>query len=129
MGRVVKQDRDDNRDLYGRKITAREILIDGIVAVPPAGRALGPSTDEILPQGWTFVRKLVGAVEDLKAGAVREPPLRLMGANDLSLREAPGSAVAAATAFRLCFLTQSRNPQNEKGGSRCYRTPRSASPA
>ena len=39
-GAVVKQDRDDNRDLYGRKITAREILIDGRVAAPPAAAPL-----------------------------------------------------------------------------------------
>ncbi len=47
----------------------------------------------------------------------------------LSLREAPWSAVAAATAFRLGFIPKSRNSQNEKGGSCCYRTPRRASPA
>src|SRR5208282_2309673 len=41
----------------------------------------------------------------------------------LRLREALWSAVAAATAFRLCFIPQSRNHQNEKGGSCCYRTP------
>jgi hypothetical protein len=40
------------------------------------------------------------------------------------LYEAPWSAVAAATAFRLCFIRQSRNRGKEKGGSCCYRTPR-----
>jgi hypothetical protein len=39
------------------------------------------------------------------------------------------SAVAAATAFRLSFILQPRNSQNEKGGSCCYRTPRFFAPA
>ena len=39
-GAVVKQDKDDNRKLYGRDVTAKEILIDGEVAVPPEARSL-----------------------------------------------------------------------------------------
>jgi lipid-binding SYLF domain-containing protein len=35
-GGVLKPDRDDNEDLYGRKISAREILIEKTVAPPPA---------------------------------------------------------------------------------------------
>jgi hypothetical protein len=41
----------------------------------------------------------------------------------LSLREALWSAVAAATAFRLCFISPSRHRQNEKSGSSSYRLP------
>jgi lipid-binding SYLF domain-containing protein len=39
-GSVFKQDKDGNRDLYGRPITAQQILIDGAVATPPEGLAL-----------------------------------------------------------------------------------------
>jgi SH3 domain-containing YSC84-like protein 1 len=35
-GGVLKPDNDDNADLYGRKIQAREILIEKTVAPPPA---------------------------------------------------------------------------------------------
>jgi lipid-binding SYLF domain-containing protein len=35
-GGVLKPDRDDNEDLYGRKISAREILVDKSVAPPAA---------------------------------------------------------------------------------------------
>src|SRR5262245_31187992 len=35
-GGVLKPDRDDNEDLYGRKISAREILVEKTVAPPPA---------------------------------------------------------------------------------------------
>jgi len=39
-GAVVKQDKDDDRNLYGREVSARQILIDGDVAVPPAAQRL-----------------------------------------------------------------------------------------
>jgi len=45
------------------------------------------------------------------------------------MREAPWSAVAAATAFPLWFIREWSESQNKKGGSCCYRTPRRASPA
>jgi len=35
-GGVLKPDNDDNEDLYGRKVTAREILVDRTVPPPPA---------------------------------------------------------------------------------------------
>jgi hypothetical protein len=38
--------------------------------------------------------------------------------------EAPWSAVAAATAFRLRLIREWCECQNQKGGSCCYRTPR-----
>ena len=50
-GAVVKQDRDDNRDLYGHKITAREILIDGRVAAPPAAAPLDRALTKYSPRG------------------------------------------------------------------------------
>src|SRR5487761_1234551 len=37
-GAVVKQDEDDNQKLYGRKVTAKQILIDGRVRPPRAAR-------------------------------------------------------------------------------------------
>jgi len=38
-GAVYKQDEDDNQKVYGRRVTAKEILIDGTVR--PTGAALG----------------------------------------------------------------------------------------
>jgi lipid-binding SYLF domain-containing protein len=35
-GGVLKPDRDDNEDLYGRKVSAHELLLDKSVAPPPA---------------------------------------------------------------------------------------------
>jgi cytochrome c oxidase cbb3-type subunit III len=42
----------------------------------------------------------------------------------MKLREAPWSAVAAATAFRPRFIRQLCEARKELGGSCCYRTPR-----
>jgi SH3 domain-containing YSC84-like protein 1 len=50
-GAVFKQDKDDNRDLYGREITAREILIDGKVAVPPVAEPLNQALTKYSPRG------------------------------------------------------------------------------
>jgi SH3 domain-containing YSC84-like protein 1 len=50
-GAVVKQDEGDNHDLYGRKITAREILIDGIVSAPAAAIPLDQALAKYSPRG------------------------------------------------------------------------------
>jgi len=50
-GAVIKQDRDDNRELYGRKVTAREILIDGKVAATPAAAPLDRALTKYSPRG------------------------------------------------------------------------------
>jgi len=50
-GAVVKQDKDDNEELYGRKVRAKEILIDGEVAVPPDARALDETLAKYSPKG------------------------------------------------------------------------------
>ncbi len=50
-GAVVKQDKDDNEKLYGRRVTAREILIQGEVAVPPKARALDTTLAKYSPKG------------------------------------------------------------------------------
>src|SRR5712692_242259 len=50
-GAVVRQDKDDNEKLYGRKITAKEILIDGEVAAPPEARALDDTLAKYSPKG------------------------------------------------------------------------------
>ncbi|HKY04131.1 MAG TPA: lipid-binding SYLF domain-containing protein [Blastocatellia bacterium] len=39
-GAVVKQDRDDNRDFYGKEMDARAILFQGTVPMPPEARPL-----------------------------------------------------------------------------------------
>jgi SH3 domain-containing YSC84-like protein 1 len=56
-GAVVKQDRDDNQALYGRKVTAKEILIDGTVRTPLAARGLDSALTKYSPKGGrTFAR-------------------------------------------------------------------------
>lgn len=50
-GAVVKQDRDDNRRLYGRTVTAKEILIDGKVRPPQAAQALDSALRKYSPKG------------------------------------------------------------------------------
>jgi lipid-binding SYLF domain-containing protein len=50
-GAVVKQDRDDNEKLYGRKVTAKEILIDGTVRTPQVALALNSALTKYSPKG------------------------------------------------------------------------------
>ncbi len=50
-GAVVRQDKDDNEKLYGRKVTAKEILIGGEVAAPPEARALDDTLAKYSPHG------------------------------------------------------------------------------
>jgi lipid-binding SYLF domain-containing protein len=37
---VYKQDEDNNQKVYGRRVSAKEILIDGTVATPPDAQRL-----------------------------------------------------------------------------------------
>jgi lipid-binding SYLF domain-containing protein len=39
-GATLRQDKDDNRDFYGKDVDARKILIDGTVAMPTEARSL-----------------------------------------------------------------------------------------
>jgi lipid-binding SYLF domain-containing protein len=56
-GAVVKQDRDDNEQLYGHKVTAKEILIEGTVATPRAAAGLDSALTKYSPSGGrTFAR-------------------------------------------------------------------------
>jgi lipid-binding SYLF domain-containing protein len=50
-GAVLKQDKDDNRKLYGREVSAKEILIDGTVATPKSARALNDTLRKYSPKG------------------------------------------------------------------------------
>ncbi|HUI43533.1 MAG TPA: lipid-binding SYLF domain-containing protein [Terriglobia bacterium] len=50
-GAVVKPDKDDNRRLYGRTVTARELLIDGAVPAPHAARNLDQTLARYSPRG------------------------------------------------------------------------------
>jgi lipid-binding SYLF domain-containing protein len=53
-GAVIKQAKDDNRDLYGRKITARQILIEGKVGIPSAAGALDQALTKYSPRGGRY---------------------------------------------------------------------------
>ena len=56
-GAVYKQDRDDNQKLYGRRVTAKEILIDGTVPSPQSARRLDGTLAKYSPSGGrTFAR-------------------------------------------------------------------------
>jgi SH3 domain-containing YSC84-like protein 1 len=50
-GSVVKQDEGDNRRLYGRKVTAKELLIDGAVPRPTAAQQLDSALHRYSPKG------------------------------------------------------------------------------
>jgi lipid-binding SYLF domain-containing protein len=50
-GAVFKQDKDANRNLYGRDVTAKEILIDGEVRPPVEAAALEASLARYSPRG------------------------------------------------------------------------------
>ena len=48
-GTTIRPDNGDNRRLYGRKIPARDIVLSGIVAVPPAAGELISTLDTRTP--------------------------------------------------------------------------------
>src|SRR5438105_13524417 len=50
-GAVMKQDKDDNRKLYGREVSAKQILIDGTVAAPASARPLDNLLAQYAPRG------------------------------------------------------------------------------
>ena len=56
-GAVYKQDRNDNQKLYGHRVTAKEILIDGTVPSPPSAQHLDGALTKYSPSGGqTFAR-------------------------------------------------------------------------
>src|SRR5579863_550622 len=57
-GAVMKQDKDDNRKLYGREVSAKEILIDGTVATPRSARALDDTLAKYSPKGGQSFRRV-----------------------------------------------------------------------
>jgi len=50
-GAVYKQDEDDNQKVYGRKVTAKEILIDGTVRPTRAAQGLDGTLTKYSPSG------------------------------------------------------------------------------
>jgi hypothetical protein len=53
----MKQDADDNQKLYGRKVSAQDLLIDGTVRSPRAARGLDSTLTKYSPKGGkTFNR-------------------------------------------------------------------------
>jgi SH3 domain-containing YSC84-like protein 1 len=50
-GAVVKQDKDDNQALYGRKISASDILIHGEVTAPESAHPLDAALSKYSPKG------------------------------------------------------------------------------
>jgi hypothetical protein len=50
-GAVYKQDEDDNQNVYGRRVTAKEILIDGTMPTPRAAQGLDSALTKYSPSG------------------------------------------------------------------------------
>jgi SH3 domain-containing YSC84-like protein 1 len=50
-GAVLKQDKDGNRDIYGQRVTAKQILIEGAVPRPESARELDASLATYSPRG------------------------------------------------------------------------------
>lgn len=50
-GQVLKQDNDDNEQLYGHKVSPKEILISGVVKSPPAAQPLDDVLTKYAPHG------------------------------------------------------------------------------
>src|ERR1017187_202168 len=56
-GAVYKQDQDDNQQLYGHSVSAKQLLIEGYVATPRAAHALDETLTKHSPSGGrTFAR-------------------------------------------------------------------------
>jgi lipid-binding SYLF domain-containing protein len=56
-GAVYKQDEGDNQKVYGRRVTAKEILIDGTVHPTRAAQGLDSALTKYSPSGGrTFDR-------------------------------------------------------------------------
>ena len=49
-GSTIRPDNGDNRRIYGRKIPARDIVLSGTVAVPPAARQMISTLDSKTPR-------------------------------------------------------------------------------
>lgn len=60
-GAVVKQDENDNRKLYGRNVTAKQILIDGTVRTPRGARVLDRTLAKYSPKGGQAFKSLSAA--------------------------------------------------------------------
>jgi lipid-binding SYLF domain-containing protein len=50
-GAAFKQDRDANKELYGREVTAKDILVDGEVTAPAEAASLEASLKRFSPRG------------------------------------------------------------------------------
>jgi SH3 domain-containing YSC84-like protein 1 len=57
-GAVLKQDRDDNHKLYGRQVTAKQLLIDGTVRTPRAARGLNSTLTKYSPKGGQSFKRV-----------------------------------------------------------------------
>jgi lipid-binding SYLF domain-containing protein len=52
-GSTIRPDNGDNRHVYGKKIPARDIVLSGTVAVPPAAQQLVATLDHRTPKRRT----------------------------------------------------------------------------
>lgn len=66
-GAIVKQDWDDNQHLYGRKVSAKDILFGGEVEVPAEARQLDDTLAKYSPKGGQEFSRLSVPVTDAAA--------------------------------------------------------------
>jgi len=57
-GAVMKQDRGDNEKLYGRKVSAEDILINGTMRAPRSALALNTALGKYSPKGGESFKRL-----------------------------------------------------------------------
>jgi SH3 domain-containing YSC84-like protein 1 len=57
-GAVLKQDKDDNQKLYGREVSAKQLLIDGTVRTPRAARGLNSTLTKYSPKGGQAFKRV-----------------------------------------------------------------------
>jgi SH3 domain-containing YSC84-like protein 1 len=66
-GAIVKQDWDDNQHVYGRKVSAKDILFGGEVEVPAGARELDDELAKYSPKGGQEFSRLSAPMNDAAA--------------------------------------------------------------
>jgi SH3 domain-containing YSC84-like protein 1 len=75
-GSTLRSDNRANRKLYGRELSARNIVREGEVGVPTSGRYLVDLLDRQSPKNLSDPKSLQEASRDLKASSQKPSPAR-----------------------------------------------------
>lgn len=68
-GASLRQDNDANKKIYGKEITAREILLENKVTIPPAGMALTAALEKASPENMSEPKPKPAATAPAKTTA------------------------------------------------------------